>query len=174
MISFEVQIEKFEDKGEKTGWTYIYIPENLALQIKPNTRTSYRVKGSMDNLPVSGMAMVPMGEGDYIIALKGELRRKLRKKDGDPLRVSLQEDQDFQIPMPPELEEALSDQPHFLENFLKQPKSHQHYFFNWINSAKTDPTRAKRIAMTIDAMDRDYDFGQMIREEKKNRAVGGV
>ena len=171
MISFEVLIEKFEDKGEKTGWTYIYIPESLALQIKPNTRTSYRVKGSMDNLPIGGMAMVPMGEGDYIIALKGELRRKLRKKEGDLLRVGLEEDEDFQIPMPAELEEALRDQPHFLENFLKQPKSHQHYFFNWINSAKTDPTRAKRIAMTIDAMDRGYDFGQMIREEKKNRVM---
>ena len=171
MISFEVLIEKFHDKGEKTGWTYIYIPENLALQIKPGTRTSYRVKGSLDNVRIGGMAMVPMGAGDYIIALKAELRRKLRKKEGDLIRVSLEEDKEFQIPMPPELEEALNDQPHLIENFLKQPRSHQHYYFNWINSAKTDPTRAKRIAMAVDAMDRGYDFGQMIREEKKKRVM---
>jgi len=171
MISFEVLIEKFKDKGEKSGWTYIYIPENLALQIKPKTRTSYRVKGSLDTVPVGGMAMVPMGEGDFIIALKAELRRKLRKKEGDLIRVSLEEDKEFRIPMPPELEEALNDQPHLIENFLKQPKSHQHYYFNWINSAKTDPTRAKRIAMTVNAMDRGFDFGQMIREEKKNKAL---
>ena len=169
MITFEVLIEKFEDKGEKTGWTYIYIPESLALQIKVGTRTSDRVKGFFDNTPVSGLAMVPMGEGDYIVALKGELRRKLRKKAGDMLLVSLEEHADFTIDMPADLEECLGDQPHLLDNFLKQPRSHQHYYFNWINSAKTDPTRAKRIAMTVNAMERGYDFGQMLREEKKNR-----
>ena len=171
MITFEVLIEKFGDKGEKTGWTYIYIPENLSLQIKPGTRTSYRVKGLLDNIPVSGLAMVPMGEGDYIIALKGELRRKLRKKAGDLLRVSLEEHADFTVDMPADLEECLNDQPHLIENFLKQPRSHQHYYFNWINSAKTDPTRAKRIAMTVNAMDRGYDFGQMLREEKKKKIM---
>ena len=171
MISFEVLIERFEDKGEKTGWTYIYIPEDLALQIKPNTRTSFRVKGFFDSVPVSGLATVPMGEGDYIIALKGELRRKLRKKAGDLLKVSLEEHPDFTIDMPADLEECLSDQPHLIANFLKQPRSHQHYYFNWINSAKTEPTRAKRIAMTVNAMDLGYDFGQMIREEKKNRVM---
>jgi hypothetical protein len=172
MVSFEVLIEKFKEKGEKTGWTYIYIPEELALQIKPDCRTSYRVKGFLDALPVGGLALVPMGEGDYIVALKADLRRKLHKKEGDLLKVSLEEDKDFKIPMPADLEECLNEQAHFMENFLKQPKSHQHYFFNWINSAKTEPTRAKRIAMTINAMDRGYDFGQMLREEKKRQQEG--
>jgi hypothetical protein len=171
MISFEVLIEKFKDKGEKSGWTYIYIPENLALQIKPNCRTSYRVKGVMDAVPVQGLAVVPMGEGDYIIALKAELRRKLHKREGHLLTVSLEEDKDFQIPMPADLEECLNEQPHLMENFLKQPGSHRHYYFNWINSAKTDPTRAKRLAMTVNAMDRGFGFGQMLREEKKKRIL---
>ena len=171
MIKFEVLIEKFRDKGEKSGWTYIYTPEDLALQIKANCRTSYRVKGFLDKHPVQGTAMVPMGEGDYIIALKADLRRKLRKKEGDLLQVSLEEDKDFKIPMPADLEECLNEQPHFLENFLKQPKSHQNYYFNWINSAKTEPTRAKRIAMTINAMDRGFDFGQMLRDEKQKKNI---
>lgn len=170
-MTTEILIEKFEEKGEKTGWTYIYIPEDLALQIKPDCRISYRVKGTLDALAVAGLAMVPMGEGDYIIALKADLRRKLKKKDGDMLKVSLEEDKDFQIPMPADLEDCLNEQPHFMENFLKQPKSHQHYFFNWINSAKTEPTRAKRIAMTINAMDRGFDFGQMLREDKAKRSL---
>lgn len=171
MVSFEVLIEKFKDKGEKSGWTYIYIPEDLALQIKPGCRTSYRVKGIFDTLPFEGIAVVPMGEGDYIIPLKTELRRKLHKKEGDLLKVSLEEDKDFKILMPPDLEECLNEQPHFMENFLKQPKSHQNYFLNWINSAKTEPTRAKRIAMIVSAMDRNLDFGQMLREDKQKRSL---
>ena len=171
MVSFQVLIEKFKDKGEKSGWTYIYIPENLALEIKPDCRTSYRVKGFFDTVSFEGIAMVPMGEGDYIIPLKAELRRKLRKKDGDLLQVGLEEDKDFKVLMPADLEECLNEQPHFMENFVKQPKSHQNYFLNWINSAKTEPTRAKRIAMIVSAMDRSLDFGQMLREDKQKRSL---
>ena len=171
MVSFQVLIERFKDKGEKSGWTYIYVPESLALQIKPDCRTSYRVKGFFDALPFEGVAVVPMGEGDYIIPLKAELRRKLRKKEGDLLKVSLEEDKDFKIPMPADLEECLNEQPHFMENFMKQPKSHQNYYFNWINSAKTEPTRAKRIAMTVNAMDKNFDFGQMLRDEKQKKSL---
>lgn len=171
MISFKVLIEKFKEKGEKTGWTYIHIPFDIADQIKADCLTSYRVKGFLDEIPIDGMALVPMGEGDFILALKSDLRKKLHKKAGDLLSVCLEEHPDFKIDMPIDLEECLNEQPHFLENFLKQPKSHQHYFFNWINSAKTEPTRAKRIAMTVNAMDRGYDYGQMIREEKKKNIL---
>lgn len=170
MIAFNVLIEKFNQKGEKSGWTYIHIPFEIANQIKADCRTSYRVRGFLDEWPVSGMALIPMGEGDFILALKADLRKKLGKKAGDLLSVRLEEHSDFKIDMPADLEECLHDQPHFLENFLKQPKSHQTYYYNWINSAKTGATRARRIAMTVNAMDLGFDFGQMLREEKKKNS----
>ena len=169
MISFTVQIEKFKEKGEKSGWTYLYIPFHLASLIKPDCRTSYRVRGFLDEFPVSGMALTPMGEGDFILALKTDLRKKLHKKEGDSLSVQLEEHADFKIEMPPDLEECLNDQQHLIENFLKQPGSHKNYYYNWINAAKTEPTRAKRIALTVNAMDRGFDFGEMLREDKKNK-----
>ncbi|MBC7743466.1 MAG: DUF1905 domain-containing protein [Flavobacterium sp.] len=170
MISFKVLIEKFKEKGEKSGWTYIFISSETADQLKPNCRISYRVKGFLDEMPVAGLAMVPMGEGDFILALKSDIRKKLVKKEGDLLHVQLEEHIDFKIDMPEDLEECLNDQPHLMENFLKQPKSHQKYYFNWINSAKTQVTRAKRIGMTINAMDKGFDFGQMLRDDRKNTA----
>src|SRR5687768_6826874 len=87
LVSFKVLIEKFKQKGEKTGWTYIHIPLDIANQLKADCRTSYRVKGFLDEVPVHGMAMVPMGEGDFILALKSDLRKKLGKKAGDLLSV---------------------------------------------------------------------------------------
>ena len=39
MIKFTATILKFNEQGEKTGWTYIEIPADIAQQIKPNNKT---------------------------------------------------------------------------------------------------------------------------------------
>jgi len=39
------------------------------------------------------------------------------------------------------------------------------YFSNWIESAKTDETKTKRIAQTINALSKKWDYGQMIRDQ---------
>ncbi|GGI25598.1 YdeI/OmpD-associated family protein [Pedobacter mendelii] len=169
MIQFKAEIERFETMGEKTGWSYVFLPGALANEIKEGCKKSFRVKGRIDLLEIAGIATIPMGEGDFIIALKGELRKKLNKKEGALLELSLQEDKDFKIEMPEDLEICLSEEEHLMQNFLKQPKSHQNYYINWINSAKTEPTRTKRLVMTVNAMDKKQDFGTMIRESKVNK-----
>lgn len=169
MIHFKAEIERFDNMGEKTGWSYVFIPANLANQIKPDCKVSFRVKGQIDQVEVLGMAIMPMGEGDFILALKGELRKKLKKEAGALVELNLQEDKDFKIEMPEDLEMCLSDEQHLMSNFLKQPKSHQNYYINWINQAKTEATRTKRLAMTVTAMQKQQDFGTMMRESKSKK-----
>ena len=166
MIYLKVEIERFEQMGEKTGWSYVFIPSAIANQIKANCKVSFRVKGKIDQLEVSGMATVPMGEGDFIIALKSEIRKKLKKEAGATVELYLEEDKNFKIEMPEDLEICLSEEEHLMANFLKQAKSHQNYYINWINQAKTEVTRTKRIVMTVNAMDKQQDFNTMIRESK--------
>ncbi|WP_443939329.1 YdeI/OmpD-associated family protein [Pedobacter sp. MW01-1-1] len=168
MIHFTAEIEQFDRMGEKTGWRYIFIPAVLANQLKPNCKKSFRVKGKIDDLEIAGIAILPMGEGDFILALKSDVRKQLKKEAGDEIIVSLEEDKDFKIEMPEDLSLCLSDEERLMQNFLKQPKSHQNYFINWINQAKTETTRTKRIAMTVQAMDKQMNYGEMIREEKKS------
>nr|MBP8249452.1 DUF1905 domain-containing protein [Chitinophagales bacterium] len=38
-------IKKFGTMGEKTGWTYVEIPSDIAEELNPGIKTSYRVKG---------------------------------------------------------------------------------------------------------------------------------
>lgn len=168
MISFKAEIEKFGELGEKTGWSYIFIPHAYADQIKKDCRKSFRLKGKLDHVEISGVATVPMGEGDFIIALKAELRRKLGKEAGATVELHLEEDKDFKIEIPEDLELCLSDEPQLMENFLKMPKSHRNWYINWLNTAKTESTRTKRLVKIVSAMDRGLDFGQMMREGKDN------
>lgn len=169
MITFKAEIEKFGELGEKTGWSYIFIPQPLANELKPGCRKSFRVKGKLDQVEISGMATVPMGEGDFIIALKSSLRKQLRKEAGASIEVQLEEDKDFKIEVPEDLELCLSDEPQLLENFMKLPMSHRNWYINWLNSAKTEPTRTKRIVKIVSAMDRGLTFGEMMREDKEKR-----
>lgn len=171
MITFSAEILKFGSKGEKSGWSYIEIPKELAEQIKPDHRKSFRVKGTIDQEKVNGLALTPMGEGDFILALKAPLRKKIKKEEGAFVRLTLEEDKDFKIEMPEDLEICLAEEAIWLARFLALAKSHQHYFINWINQAKAEETRAKRIALTLEAMEKQLDFGAMIRMDKARRGT---
>ncbi|MEJ2903351.1 YdeI/OmpD-associated family protein [Pedobacter panaciterrae] len=169
MVTFKAEIERFAEMGEKTGWTYVFIPLAIANMIKPDCRKSYRVKGRLDHIEIEGIALVPMGEGNFIMALNAGIRKQLKKDLGGVLELALEEDTTFKIEVPEDLEVCLSDEPHLLKNFLKQPKSHQNWYINWLNSAKTEATRTKRIVKIVLAMDKDWDFGTMMRDGKPRK-----
>lgn len=169
MVNFKAEIEKFESNGEKTGWSYIFIPEAIAQQIKPNDRRGFRVRGQIDQLAISGKSLLPMGGGDFILALDGKMRKQLRKEAGHPVSLSLELDTDFKVDMPEDLEVCLAQEDGLLEQFLSYTKSHQNYFINWLNTAKTEVTRTKRLVMIVNAMALKHDFGLMLRSNRKGK-----
>ncbi len=167
MVVFDTIILQFNEQGEKTGWSYIEIPADLAQQLKPGNKKSFRVRGMLDGLGVSGMALLPMGEGNFIMALKADIRKAIHKNSGATLRVQLEEDTDFKIEMPDDLKECFEFEPEAFDFYNTLAKSHREYFIKWINDAKTSETRAKRIVNTVNAMLRKWNYGQMIRAMKK-------
>jgi hypothetical protein len=167
MVEFTTIILQFAEQGEKTGWTYIEIPADIAQQMKPGNKKSFRVKGMLDALPVNGMALMPMGEGNFIMALKAEVRKGIHKHAGAMLQVRLEVDNDFKVEMPDDLQECFDFEPEAYEFFNSLAKSHREYFIRWIDGAKTNETRAKRIVNTINAMLRKWSYSQMIRAMRK-------
>src|ERR1700733_1650593 len=111
MVEFTTIILQFAEQGEKTGWSYIEIPADIAQQLKPGNKKSFRVKGMLDAFPVSGMALMPIGEGNFIMALKAEVRKGIHKRAGAMLQVKLEPDDDYKIEMPYELKECFDFEP---------------------------------------------------------------
>ena len=167
MVRFNTTIQKFEQQGEKTGWTYILIPAAIAQKLKPDNKKSFRVKGRLDDYSISGVALIPMGEGDFIMAINATIRKGIKKRHGAPLKVQLEIDEKPILP-PPELIECLKDEPKALEHYNRLPKSHQNYFTRWIESAKTEQTKAKRIAQSISALSMGLHIGEAMRMTRKN------
>jgi hypothetical protein len=168
MIQFTTTIKRFDTQGEKTGWTYIDVPGDLAQQLVPENRKGFRVKGLLDKYRFEGLSLIPMGGGNFILPLNATIRKAIHKKQGAMLDVKLDVDPKPILP-PPELMECLSDEPKALANFNKLPKSHQNYYTKWINEAKTEVTKTKRIAQTVTALSRGMDFGEAMRSMKKEK-----
>jgi hypothetical protein len=166
MIQFTAIILKFANKGEKTGWTCIEVSAALAEQLTPGNKKSFRVKGKIDNYPLHQIALLPMGDGNFIMPLNAAIRKGIGKRKGAEVVLELKVDetpflfsQDMML--------CLEDEPQALAAFNKLPGSEQKYFSKWIESAKTEPTKAKRIAQTVNAMLKGFRYGEMIKALKK-------
>lgn len=169
MVEFKAIIKKFKDQGEKTGWTYIDVPAVIANQLVPGNRKGFRVKGKIDAHPYSLLALLPMGGGDFILTMNAAVRKGVRKPVGATVNVKMSVDKE-EVKPPAELLECLEDEPEALAYFNSLPKGHQNYFSNWIRSAKTEPTKTKRIAAALNAFCNQWDFGQMLREQRKRES----
>jgi hypothetical protein len=168
MINYKTIILKFDKQGEKTGWTYIEIPADIAQQLKPDTKKSFRVKGKLDSHSIKAVALLPMGGGNFIMPLNGAMRKAIGKRHGAQLKVQLEAD-NRPLKLSEDFMTCLADDPKALITFNKIPKSVQNYFSKWIESAKTESTKAMRIARAVNALARSKTFQEMIREfQKKN------
>lgn len=167
-IEFTALIKQFGQAGEKTGWIHIIVPSNLAEQLMPSHKKSFRVKGSLDSYTIEQVAILPMGDGDFVLPINASMRKELKKGKGATVRVKLQVD-NRPIRPPDEFIECLKDDPDATTFFNSLPKGHQNYFGKWIDSAKTEQTRTSRIALALNALSRKWRFPEMMRNLKKNR-----
>ena len=165
MVKFRTVILKFEKKGEKTGWTYIVIPADIARKLKPGNKKSFRVKGILDSYSFAKTALLPMGEGEFILPLNLTIRKAIGKRHGAMLKVQMEEDKS-EFLFNPDMMACLEDEPSAIKFFKTLPGSHQLYFSKWVDSAKTDVTKTKRIALTVNALARGKGYAEMIRESR--------
>jgi len=167
MVQFTTIIKQFDKQGEKTGWTYIDVPSDIAEKLMPGNRKGFYVKGKLDSFPIKGTALIPMGGGNFILTLNANLRRAIRKKKGAMLNVKLQVDPEG-YKLNEDFVACLNDDPAARNFFDTLSGSHRKYFSKWIDSAKTEPTKTKRIAMAVNALSKRWGYPEMLRNSKKD------
>lgn len=166
MISFVATIQKFDRKGDKTGWSYIEISRAQAQKMLPGQKVSFRVKGSVDSFKLEKTALLPMGDGNFILPMNATIRKAIGKKHGDKVKVTMEADKSkFQLSA--DLMTSLRDEPQALEFFKSLAGSHQKYFSKWIESAKTTQTKTRRIVMAVIALSKRQGYPEMIRANKR-------
>ncbi len=172
MPCFTATIKRFDDKGEKTGWSYIEVPAAIANEMKPGHKKSFMVKGKLDEYNFDGLSLLPMGKGNFILALNATIRKAIRKQKGAKVDVQMESD-DVPYQLNNDLVQCLADDPKATAVFSKLPTSHKNYYSKWVDSAKTEPTKAKRIALVLRGLADGIDFGAMLRRERDEKQLLG-
>ena len=168
MVSYTTTILKFNKKGEKTGWTYIEVPADVAEKLKRGNKKGFHVKGKLDNYSIKRASLLPMGGGSFILPLNAAIRKGIGKRQGAMLNVQIEEDKS-EFVFNSDLMECLNDEPAAIKFFKSLPGSHQRYFSKWIDSAKADATKAKRIALTVNALSQKMGYPEMLRALKNTQ-----
>jgi hypothetical protein len=133
----------------KGGWTYVVLPHVPRNSFKPFNWL--KVKGSVDHVPLEQYKLMPMKGGGLFLPVKAALRKQLGKEAGDSVKVVLYAD-DAPYGIPDELKECLQFEPPSYERFMQLSESAQKQCVEWIYEAKTEETKARRIARVIDRM----------------------
>ena len=165
MVRFTATMKKFEKQGEKTGWTYIEVFPDMIEKLKPGNRKEFKVKGKLDDFLINRVSLLPMGGGIFIMPINASMRKGIGKRHGAMVKVQLVEDK-AEFVFNKDLMACLNDEPVALRFFKLLPGSHQRYYSKWIDSAKTESTRAKRIGQAVNGLARKLRFNEMLRAVK--------
>ena len=170
MIQYTTTIHRFGKQGEKTGWTYIEVPADIAQKIKPGNKKEFKVKGKLDKHTIKRVSLLPMGGGSFIMALNAALRKAIGKRHGAMVKVQLEAD-DSPFIFNADFMDCLNDEPEAIKFFQTLAGSHQRYFSKWIDDAKTEPTKTKRIAIAVTALSKKQGYPEMLRSQQKKNLL---
>ncbi len=150
-ITFRAVIEKAEGGG-----AYVTVPFDVE-EVFGKKRV--KVKAIIEGIPYQG-SLVRMGGPCHILGVLKEIREKSGKSFGDEIEVTVEEDTEpREVTIPPDVAQALETNPEADAFFKQLSYSHQREYVQWIEEAKRDATRQKRIE----------DMVEMLEQEKRGR-----
>lgn len=154
LVDKDYVMEKYPGKG---GWTYVVIKE-----IAPDKRAKFgwvQVSGSIDGYKLYQYKLMPMGNGYLFLPIKAEIRKQIRKKEGDTIRVVLYLDQRGKE-IPEEFLICLEDEPEAKAFFNLLSDSEKSYYLDWIYGAKKEETKVERIVNALSNLAKHKKFMQ--------------
>jgi hypothetical protein len=117
------------------------------------------VRASIEGVPYRGVLTRMGGPNHILIILKG-IREQIGKTFGDEIKVSVEaDDEERVITVPTELKRAFRSEKEAKAAFEKLSYTHKREYVMWIEEAKKEETRQRRIAKAI----------EMLKQGKKAR-----
>jgi hypothetical protein len=148
LVDKRFKLERFQGKG---GWTYARIPQ--IVQDKSKKFGWVKVRGSIDGYEIRKYQLMPMGNGKLFLPVKAEIRKKIKKDEGDFVHVILYPDNE-PLEVSEEMLLCLEDEPAALKFFQSLSESEQKFYIQWVYSAKREETKIDRLAKTVNRLQR--------------------
>jgi hypothetical protein len=136
-----------EDAGN--GGAFVTIPFDVE---KTFGKKRVKVKATIAGESYRG-SLVRMGGDYHILGVSKEIREKTGNTIGDEIEIELEEDTERrEVSIPQDLKQALEDDPEAGNIFSQLSYTHQKEYVQWIEEAKRDQTRQRRVAQTTEML----------------------
>jgi hypothetical protein len=140
---FEVTLLKPPD----IDGAYFIVPFNVPEVY--GTKAQVKVRGTIDGYPYRG-SIANMGEG-HCMGVKKEIRQAIGKSAGDTVKVVMEIDTEPRIvAVPEDFQQAMDNNPTVKEIFDKFSYTHKKEYVEWIEGAKRQETRERRINKAVE------------------------
>lgn len=139
-------LEKMAGKG---GWTFVKLP-GVAKQQRTSLG-SLKVRGTIDGVEIRKYHLMPMGNGGLFLPVNAQIRKIIKKQEGDHVHVILYPDNE-PLEIPEEMLICLREEPEAMRFFESLTESEQKFYMQWVYSAKKEETKIDRLAKTINKL----------------------
>ena len=141
---FEAEIIKLE----KIDTGFVEFPFDTLKEF--GKKGQVKVKAWFDGFLYRG-SLVKMGHHCHLIGINKEVRKAINKNPGDIISIIIEEDTEVRlVEIPDDLLKLLKEFPLANEKFNKVSYSHKKEWMAWLNDAKKEETRLKRLHKIID------------------------
>jgi hypothetical protein len=140
---------EFETKMMDAGGGGVFILFPYEMQETFGTRGRVKVIATFDGIPYRG-SLVNMGLENHVLIVLKAIRAQLGKGPGDILKLTIEVDEGLRaVTVPNDLQKALEENETAQTIFAGFSYSHQREYVLWIEDAKKEETRQRRIEKTI-------------------------
>jgi hypothetical protein len=159
IVNEKFTIKKMQMKG---GWSFVEFP-NIPKQLKQPFGW-VPVKGTIDGYEIKQFKLWTMASGSMFMPIKAEIRKKIKKEEGDWVHIVLYYD-DSPLVIPEEFLVCLMDAPKAHVFFQSIRETSQKHYIDWIYESKSLETRVNRIAKAIEKMENGLKLYQTLEED---------
>jgi hypothetical protein len=139
----EHEFDAVLELDSENGGVYFLTP--FAVEETYGTRAQVKVRVTIDGFPYQS-SLFPLGDGTHGLVVPRAIRNAIDKTWGHVVHVQLARDTAPRVvEVPADLADALLLTPGAREKFTNLSYSHQREYVRWVEGAKKDDTRRKRV-----------------------------
>ena len=140
---------KAEILSNDSGGMYVIVPFDVE---KEYGKKRVKIIAKIESEIYQG-SLVRMGTPDHILLMRKDIREKIGKTAGDIVNVEVEEDTAPRVVVvPKDFQKILNQNPNEKAFFQKLSYTHQKEYVQWIEAAKREETRIRRIQKAIEMM----------------------
>jgi hypothetical protein len=137
-------------RGPNGAWTFLAVPFDVAAAFGSRARVA--VRGTINGAPFRN-SLLPNGDGTHSMPVNKDLQALAGARAGDTVAVVMDVDREPRtVTVPADLCAALEKAGSLAERFASLSVSHKREFLDWIESAKKEETRSRRIDKTLEML----------------------